>query len=83
MIQRCQLQLDGQWGGERVDNAGAESVWSSFKQYSHRHTVQMIPKLVAAVDNWMNFFVPEHRSSAIGMRPPKYEHTLKAAREAS
>jgi len=40
--------------------------------------------LVAAVDNRMRFYDHECRHSAPGMRSPiDYEHTLKAATEAS
>jgi hypothetical protein len=40
--------------------------------------------LVAAVDNRVHFYNDERRHSAPGMRSPiDYEHTLKAAREAS
>jgi putative transposase len=40
--------------------------------------------LAAAVENRMHFYNPERMHSALGMRSPiDYEHTLKAATEAS
>jgi putative transposase len=67
------------------DNAGAESLWSSFKhEHYYRHVFATKAELIAAVDNWMNFYNHERRHSAIGMRSPiNYEHSLKAAPEAS
>jgi len=71
--------------GQCWDNAGAESLWSSFKhEHYYRHAFRTKAELVAAVDNWMRFYNHERRHSAIGMRSPiNYEHTLKAAPEAS
>ena len=67
------------------DNAGAESLWSTFKhEHYYRHAFRTITELVAAVDNWMHFYNNQRRHSAIGMRSPiTYERTLKAATEAS
>jgi putative transposase len=67
------------------DNAGAESLWSSFKhECYYRHTYTTKTELIAAVDNWMHFYNNQRRHSAIGMRSPiDYEQTLKAATEAS
>ena len=69
----------------RLSTAGAESLWSTFKhEYYYRHVFRTKAELVAGVDNWMHFYNHERRHSAIGMRSPiNYEHTLKAAPEAS
>ena len=67
------------------DNAGAESLWSTFKhEYYYRHVFATKAELIAAVDNWMYFYNHERGHSAIGMRSPiNYEYTLKATPEAS
>jgi putative transposase len=67
------------------DNAGAESLWSTFKhEYYYRHTYATKSELIAGVDNWMNFYNNRRRHSAIGMRSPiNYEQTLRVGAEAS
>jgi len=67
------------------DNAGAESLWSTFKhEYYYRHTFATKAELVAAVDNWMIFYNHHRRHSSIGMRSPiTYERTLNVTLEAS
>ncbi|WP_139805498.1 IS3 family transposase, partial [Mycobacterium intermedium] len=62
------------------DNAGAESLWSSFKhECYYRHAFAKKAELVAAVDNWMIFYNNDRRHSALGMRSPiDYERTLRA-----
>jgi len=67
------------------DNAGAESLWSTFKhECYYRHTYATKAELIAAVDNWMYFYNNERRHSAIGMRSPiDYERSLTATTEAS
>ena len=67
------------------DNAGAESLWSTFKhEYYYRHTFATKSELIAAVDNWMRFYNHQRRHSAIGMRSPiTYERTLKVTPQAS
>lgn len=67
------------------DNAGAESLWSTFKhEYYYRHTFRTKAELIAAVDNWMHFYNNQRRHSAIGMLSPiTYERKLKAETEAS
>lgn len=67
------------------DNAGAESLWSTFKHESYyRHTYATKTEIVAAVDNWMRFYNHQRRHSAIGMLSPlDYEQTLKTNLEAS
>jgi putative transposase len=67
------------------DNAGAESLWSSFKhECYYRHAFATKLELIAAVDNWMRFYNHRRRHSAIGMLSPiDYEQTLKATTEAS
>ncbi|WP_327141149.1 IS3 family transposase [Nocardia sp. NBC_01327] len=63
------------------DNAGAESLWSTFKhEYYYRHTFTTKSELVAAVDKWMNRYNTRRRHSAIGMlSPDRYERSLHAA----
>ena len=60
------------------DNAGAESFWSTFKhEHYYRHTYATRAELVAAVDNWINWFNTERRHSAIGMLSPhRFEQSL-------
>ncbi len=66
------------------DNAGAESLWSTFKHDYYRHVFQTRTELIAAVDNWTHFYNDQRRHSAIGMRSPiTYERTLKFVTEAS
>lgn len=67
------------------DNAGAESLWSTFKhECYYRHTYATKAELIAAVDNWMQFYNNQRRHSAIGMCSPiDYEQTLKVVTEAS
>ncbi len=62
------------------DNAGAESLWSTFKhEYYYRHTFVYNVELVAAVDNWMYFYNTRRRHSVIGMLSPRsYEQSLIA-----
>jgi putative transposase len=67
------------------DNAGAESLWSTFKhECYYRHVYATKLELIAAVDNWMHFYNNRRRHSSIGMLSPiDYEHTLNASLEAS
>lgn len=67
------------------DNAGAESLWSTFKhEYYYRNAFATLAELVAGIDNWMNFYNHQRRHSAIGMVSPiTFEHSLKATTEAS
>ncbi len=67
------------------DNAGAESLWSTFKhEYYYRHTFRTKSEIIAAVDNWMQFYNHRRRHSAIGMRSPiAYAYTLKVTPDAS
>jgi putative transposase len=67
------------------DNAGSESLWSSFKhEHYYRHAFATKVELIAAVDNWMLFSNHQRRHSAIGMLSPiDYEQKLKATTEAS
>ncbi|AKE01242.1 integrase (plasmid) [Rhodococcus erythropolis] len=62
------------------DNAGAESLWSTFKhEYYYRHTFAYASELVAAVDNWMHVYNTRRRHSTIGMlSPTNYEKSLTA-----
>jgi putative transposase len=62
------------------DNAGAESLWSTFKhEYYYRHTFVTMAELVAAVDSWMDFYNTRRRHSVIGMLSPiDYEKSLDA-----
>jgi putative transposase len=53
-------------------------------EHYYRHVLETKAELVAAVGNWMNCYNHERRHSALGMRSPiDYEHTPKAAPEAS
>jgi putative transposase len=67
------------------DNAGSESLWSTFKhECYYRHTYATRTELIAGVDNWMRFYNNERRHSSIGMLSPMdYEYTLKVNPEAS
>ena len=67
------------------DNAGAESLWSTFKhECYYRHSFVTKAELVAAIDNWMWFYNHRRRHSSIGMRSPiDHEWSLKAAAQAS
>lgn len=60
------------------DNAGAESLWSTFKhEHYYRHTFATKSELVTAVDNWMKVYNTTRRHSAIGMLSPvEYERSL-------
>ncbi|MGV0772925.1 IS3 family transposase [Mycobacterium syngnathidarum] len=67
------------------DNAGSETLWSTFKhEFYYRHTFATKAELIAAADNWMRFYNHQRRHSAIVMRSPiAYEHTLTVTLEAS
>jgi len=67
------------------DNAGAESFWSTFKhEYYYRHTFATKAELVAAVDNWIDWFNTERRHSAVGMLSPiRYEQSLTGTAKAA
>ncbi|MFI9536812.1 IS3 family transposase [Nocardia fusca] len=67
------------------DNAGAESLWSTFKhEHYYRHAYATKAELVAAVDKWMNWYNTQRRHSAIGMISPiAYEQSLSAAATAA
>ena len=66
------------------DNAGAESLWSTFKhEYYYRHAFASKSELVAAVDKWIHFYNNERRHSVIGMVSPiSYEQTIAALQAA-
>ncbi|MGW1740591.1 IS3 family transposase [Nocardia sp. NPDC001965] len=67
------------------DNAGAESLWSTFKhEHYYRYTYVTKTELVAAVDKWMHWYNTRRRHSAIGMISPiAYEHSLSTAATAA
>jgi putative transposase len=53
------------------DNSPAESSRSTFKHEEYyRHVYAMKSELVAAVDNWVNFYNSVRRHSSIGMLSP-------------
>ncbi|MFF3229130.1 IS3 family transposase [Nocardia suismassiliense] len=88
MAQACGLHgLRRSMGATGIcwDNAGAESLWSSFKhEYYYRHVFATRSELVAAVDNWISFYNTTRRHSSIGMlSPDDYEKSLTAATEAA
>lgn len=62
------------------DNSPSESFWSTFKHEEYyRHVYATKSELVAAVDNWINFYNSIRRHSAIGMQSPdSYERSLRA-----
>lgn len=78
--ERYRLQRSMGETGICWDNAGAESLWSTFKhEYYYRHTFAYATELVAAVDNWMNTYNTHRRHSTIGMLSPiDYEKSLTA-----
>ena len=67
------------------DNAGAESLWSTFKhEYYYRHTFASKAELIAAVDRWVHRYNNDRRHSAIGqMSPVNYEVSSAAANNAA
>lgn len=62
------------------DNAGAKSLWSTFKhEYFYRHVFSNCSELIAGVDNWMVHYNIVRRHSVIGMLSPTvYEQSLHA-----
>lgn len=62
------------------DNSPSESFWSTFKHEEYyRHVYATKADLVAAVDNWINFYNTTRRHSAIGMQSPdNFEKSLRA-----
>ena len=86
-VRTCaELELRRSMGATGIcwDNAGAESLWSTFKhEYYYRHTFASKAELVAAVDKWINFYNNDRRHSVIGMISPiAYEQTLAALQAA-
>lgn len=67
------------------DNAGAESLWSTFKhEHYYRHVYATKDELVAAVDKWMHWYNTRRRHSAIGMiSPVAYEQSISTASTAA
>jgi len=67
------------------DNAGAESLWSTFKhEYYYRHTFTTRAELIAAVDRWVRRYNLTRRHSAIGQQSPiDYELSLAQANQAA
>jgi putative transposase len=63
------------------DNSPAESFWSTFKhEHYYRHVYATKTELVAAVDNWVQFYNSVRRHSSIGMlSPDTFEQSLRAA----
>jgi len=59
------------------DNAGSESLWSTFKhEYYYRHNFAFASELITAVDNWMHFYNTRRRYSTIGMLGPHQLRTV-------
>jgi putative transposase len=67
------------------DNSPAESFWSTFKhEHYYRHVYATKSELVAAVDNWIEWYNNVRRHSAIGMLSPlRYEQSLTVAAKAA
>ncbi len=67
------------------DNAGAESVWSTFNhEHYYWHVDATKAELVAAVDKWMHWYNTRRRHSSIGMISPiAYEQSPSAAATAA
>ena len=67
------------------DNAGAESLWSTFKhEYYYRHTFTTKAELIAAVDAWIHRYNTVRRHSAIGqLSPVQYEVASTAVNQAA
>ena len=67
------------------DNAGAESLWSTFKhEYYYRHTFVTKAELVTAVDGWVRFYNHQRRHSSIGyLSPMNYEIASTTASQAA
>jgi putative transposase len=63
------------------DNSPAESFWSTFKhERYYRHVYATKAELVAAIDNWIEFYNSTRRHSALGMlSPDDYEKSLRTA----
>ena len=63
------------------DNAGTESLWSTFKhEYYYRHTFAYSTKSIAAVNNWMNLYNTSTTSlhNRNAQHPHSYEQSLNA-----
>lgn len=56
-----------------------ESIAMIQHEYPYRHTFAHVTELVAAVDNWMNFYSTCRRDSTLGMlNSANYEQFLTA-----
>lgn len=81
------LGLLGSMGDTGIcwDNAGAESLWSTFKhEYYYRHTFASKAELIAAVERWVHRYNNDRRHSAIGQTSPvNYEVSSAAANKAA
>ncbi|WP_164479224.1 IS3 family transposase [Nakamurella antarctica] len=82
-----QLGLSRSMGDTGIcwDNAGAESLWSTFKhEYYYRHTFITKAELTAAVTDWVRFYNHQRRHSAIGyLSPINYEIVCTQANQAA
>jgi putative transposase len=67
------------------DNAGAESLWSTFKhEYYYRHTFATKAELLAAVECWVHRYNHDRRHSALDQTSPvNYEVASVAANKAA
>ena len=67
------------------DNAGAESLWSTFKhEYYYRHVFTTKADLVAAVGRWIQRYNTTRRHSSIGqISPTQFEVTSTAVSQAA
>ena len=67
------------------DNAGAESLWWTFKhEYYYRHTFASKVELIAAVERWVHRYNHDRRHSALGqISPVTYELLSITAEQAA
>ena len=90
---RLLIELCGRYGLRRSmgqtgvcwDNAGAESLWSTFKhEYYYRHVFATKVELVAAVETWVRRYNARRRHSSIGqVSPIRFELASSTAASAA
>ncbi|UVF76958.1 IS3 family transposase [Gordonia mangrovi] len=66
------------------DNAGAEALWSTVKrEYYKRHAYDTISNLTAGLDNYIRFYNPDRRHTALGMISPIHFETAEPTSQQS